>query len=69
MVQLVKFSMVPLGGSRTHAIQGSTNGTIGNTIGTNGTIGNDRLLPIMQTIYSMGKITNALKSHDSNMAS
>ena len=33
----------------TNIVQGSTNGTIGN----------DRWLPIVQTIYSVGKITNA----------
>ena len=43
----------------TNIVQGSTNGTIGYTIGTYGTIGKDRLWAILQTIYSVGKITNA----------
>ena len=48
----------------TDIIQGSTNGTIGNTIGTNGAIGKDRWKPILQTIFSVDKITNDFKSYD-----
>ena len=46
------FKFLPLVPIYTNIVQGFTNGT-------SGTIGNDRWLSIMQTIYSVGKISSA----------